>query len=288
MNFLGFPVSDSLKEQLSKMEQSRRIPHAIILSGSSNEAREEMATLLSMWAVCKNQDEKPCGVCIQCQKAKGHNHMDIYFAKGKGKTDSISVDEVRNIVKDSIIIPGEASKKIYIFTDADKRMGKEALNAFLKTLEEPTQDTLFILTVESTKTLPQTILSRCAVLSMGSRAEFDKESLSLARDILAGIIDLRELSLLKATSNLSTRQKALDVLPIVRLILSDALALSVGAEPIFDKETAAMLRMKLTKGKIINLIHTTQDAINKINRNLNPTIFGAWLCGEYRRISWQK
>ncbi len=288
MNFSSFSINDRVKNQLDSMEKNARMPHAVIITGGDKSGREELSTLLSMWAVCTNEGEKPCGECRQCIKAKSKNHMDIYYAKGKGKTDSISVDEVRNIVKDSIIIPGEAVRKVYVFTDVDKRMGKEALNAFLKTLEEPTQDILFILTAESTKTLPVTILSRCATLNLSAVVELPKESLSLAVEILKGIVDLKELPLLKATSALSTRQKALEVLPIIRLILSDALSLSVGSEPLYDKETAQILRAKLTKAKIIKLIDATGDAINKTNRNLNPTILTTWLSGEYRRISWQK
>ncbi len=288
MNFSEFSIGEGLKNQLGAMEKSARMPHAVILAGGDIKKREELVTLLSMWAVCSSENEKPCGVCRRCIKAKAKNHADIYFAKGKGKTDSISVDEIRNIVKDSIIIPGEADRKVYVLCDVDKRMGKEALNAFLKTLEEPPGDILFLLTAESTKTIPVTILSRCATLNMSARTDFSEESLALAKEILLGIVDLRELPLLKATSALSTRQKALEVLPIIRFILSDALMLSVGGEPLYDRETAQSLRLKLTKAKIIKLIDATGDAINKTNRNLNLTILTTWLCGEYRRISWQK
>ena len=288
MNFSQLQVSDSLKKQLDSMEKNARMPHAVIITGADKEKREELSTLLSMWAVCTSEGEKPCCRCRLCHKAESKNHMDIYYAKGKGKTDSISVDEIRNIVRDSIIIPGEAVRKVYVLTDIDKRMGKEALNAFLKTLEEPTQDILFLLTAESTKTLPVTILSRCATLNISTQAEFQENDLALAREILKGIIDTKELPLLKATSALSTRQKALEVLPIIRLILSDSLLISVGGEPLYDRETAQVLRSKLTKAKIIKLIDATSDAINKTNRNLNPTILTTWLCGEYRRISWQK
>ncbi|MDO5123515.1 MAG: hypothetical protein Q4D44_02480 [Eubacteriales bacterium] len=288
MNFTGFAVGDSLMQQLNAMEKNARMPHAVIISGGDEENRAELTALLSMWAVCTCEGEKPCGECRQCVKARSQNHMDIYYAKGKGKTDSISVDEVRNIVRDSVIIPGEAKRKVYVLSNADKRMGKEALNAFLKTLEEPTGDTLFLLTAENPKALPVTILSRCALLNAETKTAVDEETLALALEICQGIVATSELSLLKSTSQLSTRQKALEVLSTVRLILSDALALSVGGEPLFHREAATALRQKLTKSKIINLTHATQNAINKTNRNLNPTILTTWLCGEYRRITWQK
>ncbi len=288
MNFQNFSVSEGLKNQLTAMEKSRRMPHAIIISSPDPKKREELTMLLSMWAVCSHDEDAPCSQCSQCLKAKGKHHSDIYYAKGKGKTDGIPVMEIRNIVRDSVIIPSEAKRKVYILTDADKRMGKESLNAFLKTLEEPSQDTLFLLTAENTKVLPVTILSRCTILQTDTERSLPEEEMEIAREILRGLVELREMPLMIATSKLSQRNTALGVLPLVRGVLSDALSLSVGAETLFDPECASQLRRKLTKDKLIKLIDITTDAINKVNRNVNPTLLTTWLCGEYRRISWQK
>lgn len=287
MNFLEFDLSESVREELSAMERSRRMPHAVIITGGNDESRRELCALLSMWAVCI-EEKKPCGSCPQCRKAENKNHIDIYYAKGSGKTDSISVEEIRNITRDTAIIPNEAQRKVYVLYDADKRMGAEALNAFLKTLEEPPQDILFLLTAENHKSLPETILSRCTVLTLDSVSQIGEDTKDLAKEILEGIVDMSEMKLLRATSVLTARQTALEVLPVVRAVLSDALAVSVNAQALYDKETAALLRQRLTKAKIIRLIDATSDAINKVNRNVNLTLLSTWICGEYRRISWQK
>lgn len=288
MNFPCFEFSAQMQKELTAMESSQRMPHAIIITGGDSEKRKNLCTQLSMWAVCNSEGEHPCGECAQCHKAKGGNHSDIYFAKGSGKTNIISVEEIRSINMDTAIIPNEALRKVYIFYDADKRMRVEALNAFLKTLEEPSQDILFLLTAESTTTLPETILSRCTVLSLEASEEITDKAKAQAAEILMGIININELPLLKATSVLTSRAVALEVLPVVRSLLSDALALSVGAQPLYDEDIAQKLRMKLTKNKIIGLIDATNDALNKTNRNVNLTLMSTWLCGEYRRISWQK
>ena len=136
--------------------------------------------------------------------------------------------------------------------------------------------------------LPVTILSRCAILQTDTELEAHKEDMELAKEILRGLVDLREMPLLKATFRLTSRKTALSVLPLVRRILSDALSLSVGAETLFDSECALILRQKLTKQKLIKLIDITTDAINKVNRNVTPVLLVTWLSGEYRRISWQK
>lgn len=287
MNFQGTEFGEVLKGQLEAMEKSRRMPHALIITGGSDTTRREFAQFLCQWSVCVSAGEKPCLECSQCRKVQGNTHIDIYFAKGSGKTDVISVEEIRNITRDTAIMPHEAKKKVYVLYDADRRMGNESMNAFLKTLEEPMQDILFILTAENIKAVPQTILSRCTCLTLESSTQVTGEAKETAEAILMGIIDSSELTLLKATSLLSTRQKALEVLPVVRTVLCDALSVSVGSEALFDEKLAASLRQRLTKNKIIRLIDVTSDAINKTNRNVGLTLLTTWLCGEYRRITWQ-
>ena len=283
MDFTGYSFGSAVQMQLSSMEQSRRVPHAILVTGGDAQKRMELCEFLSMWAVCTGES-KPCKDCLQCAKVKGKNHVDMYFAKGKGKTNVIPVEEIREITKDLAVAPNEAQKKIYVLEDADKRMGIEALNAFLKTLEEPVQDTLFLLTAENVNALPETILSRCTTLSIETALTVPENIKALAKDIVMGIADVSEVSLLYATGALKTRQKVLEVLPVVRLMLSDALSRSVGVSGVFDDELAAALCRKLTKNKIIMLIDITSEAINKTNRNVSPGLLTTWLCGEYRRI----
>ncbi len=284
MNFSHISLSEELKSELTSMEGSRRMPHALIITGGDDTSREEFVRFLCMWAVCK-EDDKPCGECSACIKVNGDNHIDVYRAKGTGKTNGISVDEIRNITRDTAIIPNEADRKVYILTDADKRMNQEALNAFLKTLEEPSQNILFLLTAESLKALPQTILSRCTALTLENVVNISAETKETAINILKGIVDINELTLLKATAALSTRQKALVILPVVRSMLCDTLTLSVNAQGVGDEEICRVLSKKLTKSKIIGLLDATSDAIQKTNRNVNLTLLSTWLCGEYRRIT---
>lgn len=283
MNFSQFDFGESLMSSLSAMEESRRFPHAVIITGGDSESRQKLSVFLSMWAVCR-QEEKPCGECAQCKKALNQNHTDIYFAKGSGKTNVISVEEIRNITRDCAIMPHESKKKIYILEDADKRMGGESLNAFLKTLEEPSQDTLFLLIAENVKAMPETILSRCVILNLESVNEISEETKRKALDILSALIGVNELPLLKALAVLNSRQTALTILPVIRLMLSDALALSLGAESITSDEVIVALSVRLTKSKLIKLIDATTDAINKTNRNVGFALISTWLCGEYRRI----
>ncbi len=287
MNFANFDGNENLKAELRGLEQSHRFPHALILNGGDGETRDKLTLLLSKWAVCKSE-QKPCAECIPCQKAEKGVHPDIYFAKGSGKTDAVSVDEIRNITRACSIIANEADTKVFVIKDADKRMGVEALNAFLKTLEEPPQAILFLLTAEDAGTLPETVLSRCTVLNLEQSIVFADEILDLAHKILLSILETSELNLLKSANALSDKAVALEVLPAMRAILSDALSLTVSDETLLSKDLSEVLSTKLTKKKIIGLIETTNYAIYTISRNVNLSLMSTWLCGEFRRISWQK
>lgn len=287
MNFENFKGNENLKAELLSLEQSNRFPHALILNGGDEETRNELTLLLSKWAVCKSE-QKPCSQCIPCQKAEKGVHPDIYFAKGSGKTDVIAVEEIRNITRACSIIANEADTKVFVINNADKRMGVEALNAFLKTLEEPPQAILFILTTEDAGTLPETVLSRCTVLNLEQKVTFSDETLALAHKILLSITETSELSLLKNLNSLADKATALEVLPAMRAILSDALALTVCEETLLSKDLSEVLSTKLTKKKIIGLIETINYSIYTIGRNVNLSLMSTWLCGEFRRISWQK
>ena len=71
-------------------------------------------------------------------------------------------------------------------------------------------------------------------------------------------------------------------------ILSDALSLTVSDETLLSRDLSQTLSTKLTKKKIIGFIETINHAIYTIDRNVNLTLMSTWICGELRRISWQK
>ncbi len=287
MNFENFSENENIKTELESLEKNHRFPHALILNGGTQDTREALSELLSKWAVCK-EENKPCSECIPCQKAEKRVHPDIYFAKGSGKTDAVSVEEIRNITRACSIIPNEADMKVFVINDADKRMGMEALNAFLKTLEEPPQAILFLLLTEDAGTLPETILSRCTVLNLEQSSDFSDETLELSKKILLSITETSEFNLLKNTAVLSDKATALEVLPAMRAILSDALSLTVSNETLLSKDLSETLSAKLTKKKLIGLIEAVNHGIYTIGRNVNMSLLSTWLCGEFRRITWQK
>lgn len=288
MNFLDITLDSSIKENLNNLEKQNRLPHAVIISGGNSAERKKLAVLLSMWAVCKEQDHRPCGKCGGCIKAKSLMHSDVYVAEGQGKTGIYNIEELRKINADTVIKPNEAANKVYIFFDADKNMPVISQNTFLKTLEEPPQNVLFILTCTNSGALLPTILSRATVFHFVAAETVEDEVFASAQKIALGIVNAKEDMLLFASGKLTQKQFALETLPVVSELLRDGLACSVGGEALSDQTTAKALCSRLTREKLLKLIDTNEKAIIKINQNANLNLLATWLCGEYRRIAWQK
>lgn len=287
MNFSGFDFDESVKESLSALDNHGRIPHAIVIESKNKEAALEAAKFLSMYVVCTS-DNKPCKVCEQCHKAQNKAHADISYAYPEKKSKTYSIEQMRSIIKDAYIRPNEADAKVYIFEEADNRLTQIAQNSFLKLLEEPPQNVYFILLCESAQKLLVTILSRCTVVRLKNEVKISEKPLEYAEKIVKGIISSREYDLLLALNVLADKENADETLSTVRMILRDGLAVSVGTKAVFNEKLGKELASRFTKGKIIEMIELTDNSSIKVKQNININLLTTWLCGEYRRISWQR
>lgn len=109
------------------------------------------------------ENVEPCEECISCQKINLQIHPDVFFVEPKGPSLSISIDQIRTVKNFANFKPYQARKKVFIINDAHS-MKAEASNAFLKTLEEPPKDTIFILIARSKDLLLPTIVSRSLII----------------------------------------------------------------------------------------------------------------------------
>ena len=116
-----------------------------------------------------------CEVCDSCLKINAGSHPDVVMIAPEERI--IKIEEIRIIEEALSFRPFEGKKKTVIVDDADS-MNSAAANAFLKTLEEPTEDSLIILISSRPDRLPATIRSRC------SKVPFHTHSQSSCSDIL--------------------------------------------------------------------------------------------------------
>ena len=160
-NFIG---NEKVIDRLSKLMESGRFPHALIIEGEEGIGKKTLAKDIACALVCRGND-KPCGECAQCKKAIGAIHPDISEYIPAGTANSFHVDTVRNIINDAYVQPNEADYKIYILANAHC-MNQNAQNALLKILEEPPKYVVFILTTNSKSALLSTVLSRSVCVSL--------------------------------------------------------------------------------------------------------------------------
>lgn len=114
-------------------------------------------------------DEGGCGQCESCKKIARRIHPDLLIISNPGK--SIKIDEIREITDFVKYGPSFAGWKIVVVEGADL-MTEEASNSFLKTLEEPHRNVLFILTTTRELFILKTVSSRCQkVMIPGMKVE---------------------------------------------------------------------------------------------------------------------
>ena len=107
-----------------------------------------------------------CGDEADClRRAIGGFHPDLTVVEPDGAT-SLTVDQSRSTVAQAALAPVEGVRKIFLFEEAGL-MNDEAANALLKTLEEPTATTHFVLVAESEDELPPTVSSRTRTIRFG-------------------------------------------------------------------------------------------------------------------------
>ena len=160
---------EQIKDFISLSVKSGKIGHAYIICGEKGTGRMELAKFFAQAIQCRGYEGgehagEPCGTCKSCIQMAGGNQPDVITVTHEKK--SIGVDEIRHQVNNTVSIkPYEYPYKIYIIPEADN-MTEQAMNALLKTIEEPPEYVVMILIAESEEKLLPTILSRCLLLNM--------------------------------------------------------------------------------------------------------------------------
>lgn len=145
-----------------------RLPHALLLTGPQGLGKENFARLFAQSLLCESPDENtlPCGKCRYCQLYQAGNHPDIKLVMPLEGKKAISVDQIRQIGQFVILKSQYSGYKVVIISPAEA-MNINASNSLLKTLEEPSAETLLLLATHQPAQLPATIRSRCQEIRFG-------------------------------------------------------------------------------------------------------------------------
>lgn len=162
-------------ELLSRSLERGRLGHAYLFTGDDAGVLEEAAVRLAQTLNCSGPGSRstegnraePCGTCSVCRRTAGFTHPDVTWVRPGKKSRIISIQQIRDLNQTVALRPTESRHKVGIITTTE-RLRVEAANAFLKTLEEPPQDSIFILLTTDAEQVLETILSRCLRLSFAS------------------------------------------------------------------------------------------------------------------------
>ncbi|MCR5104521.1 MAG: DNA polymerase III subunit delta' [Eubacterium sp.] len=160
-NIIGH--EDIISHFRSNIEQNK-VSHAYIIGGEDGSGKSVLAHSFAKALQCENGGSESCGECKSCKQAESGNHPDIIYVTHE-KPNTISVEEIREQVVDSMQIKPYSSKyKVYIIKEAD-RMTESAENALLKTIEEPPEYAVILILTSNVEKLLPTIRSRCVTIT---------------------------------------------------------------------------------------------------------------------------
>ena len=144
-----------------------KLHHAYLISGRQGIGKNQLVSHLSLITLCSNSKSVICGECKSCKFSGLENHPDFYelqVLQDKKLVGISQIHELRNRLYESSFL---GKNKVASLTNIEK-ISTDGLNALLKILEEPPENTFFFLSTSFLNQIPATIQSRCIEIDIVS------------------------------------------------------------------------------------------------------------------------
>jgi DNA polymerase-3 subunit delta' len=168
MDFLSadtLPWLGVAQQRLRAAWAAQRLPHSLLLLAAPGLGAEHLANWITALALCESSGSRPCGVCASCQLLRADSHPDSHRVRIEEDAHQIKVDQVRTLIESLAFKSYRGGFKVGVIEGAEA-LNVNGANAFLKTLEEPTANTVLIMIARPNHRLPATIASRCLRLTL--------------------------------------------------------------------------------------------------------------------------
>jgi len=162
MDFIDIVGQEVLIQTLQNGAEENMVANAYIFNGPAGCGKKTTAEIFARAINCRGIGNKPCNLCSSCKKTLAGANPDLVYVKPTGS--SIKIAQIRDLIADISVKPYENDYRVIIVEDAEK-LTAESQDAFLKTLEEPEGNNIFILLTENYNNLLPTIISRCQVFN---------------------------------------------------------------------------------------------------------------------------
>ena len=151
-------------EHLNRAIQNGRMRHAYLFTGPSQIGKTTLARAFAMAINCTG-DIPPCGQCRACTLIAKERHPDSITIEAEQEGGRLKIDQVRGLQQVVALRPYEARYRVALLNRFHEA-NPNAQDALLKTLEEPSSNTVLIVTANSADSLLSTIVSRCQPLHL--------------------------------------------------------------------------------------------------------------------------
>ena len=177
MDFLSadsLPWLHGAQQRMRDALSGRRLSHSLLLLSVPGLG----ANWIGAMALCESDAARPCGACASCVLLRADSHPDWHVVRVEEDAQQIKVEQIRELIESLALSSYRGGYKVGIVEGAEA-LNANGANAFLKTLEEPTDKTLLVMIARPSHRLPATIASRCFRLHLRARRVRGGE---LARD----------------------------------------------------------------------------------------------------------
>ncbi len=149
---------EAVVRTLRNAVQRNQVHHAYLFVGGRGTGKTSMAKILAACLNCTDgPTTEPCGTCASCTSIAQATSLDVIEMDAASNN---SVDDIRELRESVAYAPVSGKRKVYILDEAHM-LSQAAWNAFLKTLEEPPPNTVFVLATTEANKVPATVVDRC-------------------------------------------------------------------------------------------------------------------------------
>jgi DNA polymerase III subunit delta' len=172
MDFLSADSLPWLKEPQQRLRgalETGRLPHSLLVLSVPGLGAEQLANWMTALVLCESSGTRPCDACPSCRLLRSDTHPDAHVVRLEEDAQQIKIDQVRELIDSLTLKSYRGGYKVGVIEGAEA-LNANGANAFLKTLEEPSADTVLIMIARPNHRLPATVASRCLRLRLSPPA----------------------------------------------------------------------------------------------------------------------